>query len=191
MNVLTIILFLTSIIFVYLYVTRRTEEKTVYLYKTNNTMAYSPTTIANYFISNHSKDGDLTAMKLLKLSYIAYGWYLALTDNKEKLINEKPVAWDLGPVFPSLYGNIKKYYKEFKIKELIPNNSDETISQKDKTFLDKIWSMYGKYDGVYLSALTHENGTPWKDVYCQGCNSILDDSSIYQHYKSRLEPING
>lgn len=151
-------------------------------------MAYSPTTIANYFVEKYARNGELTAMKLLKLSYIAYGWYLAITENKEKLINEKPVAWDLGPVFPSLYGNIKRNYKEFEIRKTIPNNSKKEISTRDKDFLDKIWSMYGKHDGIYLSALTHEEGTPWKNVYCKGCNSILEDNLIYEHYKEKLIP---
>lgn len=151
-------------------------------------MAYSPTTVANYFIKKHSKDGELTPMKLLKLTYIAYGWYLAITENTKRLLNEKPVAWDYGPVFPTLYNNIKKS-GELKIKNTLPNLlEDENISAEDEIFLDKIWSIYGKFDGVYLSALTHQKGTPWEQVYSQGSNSILSDESIYNHYKEKLNP---
>lgn len=153
-----------------------------------NVMTYSPTTVANYFIEKHSKDGELTPMKLLKLTYIAYGWYLALTKGKEKLLNEQPVAWDLGPVFPSLYSNIKKSYEKWNITKKIPTIISENIDVRDKTFLDKIWNIYGMHDGEYLSALTHENGTPWHEVYCKGCNSILSDESILKHYTSKLKP---
>ena len=82
----------------------------------------------------------------------------------------------------------KRNYKEFEIRKTIPNNSKKEISTRDKDFLDKIWSMYGKHDGIYLSALTHEEGTPWKNVYCKGCNSILEDNLIYEHYKEKLIP---
>jgi uncharacterized phage-associated protein len=170
--VLLIVLFLVTL--------RREEKQTV--------MSYSPTTVANYFIEKHSKDGELTPMKLLKLTYIAYGWYLAVTEKAKKLLNEQPVAWDYGPVFPSLYGNLKRV-GDLKVKDKLPNQSlGEKITSEDEKFLEKIWSIYGKFDGVYLSALTHQEGTPWKEVYCPGCNSILNDDSIYEHYKSKLTP---
>lgn len=149
-------------------------------------MPYSPTTIANYYIEKYGKGGELTPMKLLKLTYIAYGWYLAVTEGKERLTDEQPVAWDMGPVFPSLYRNIKKNYKKWNISSKIPVLVLEKIKNRDKTFLDKIWSIYGKYDGVYLSALTHEEGAPWNEVYCKGSNRQLKDETIYQHYKGKM-----
>ena len=52
-------------------------------------MAYNPTTVANYFIDKYAKVGNLTPMKIIKLTYIAYGWYLALTNKEKKLVDEK------------------------------------------------------------------------------------------------------
>jgi len=151
-------------------------------------MAYNPTTVANYFIEKYSKNGDLTPMKIIKLTYIAYGWYLALTDKQQKLIDENPIAWDFGPVFPSLYYSIKQYKKE-KITEKIPNaTKNERISNEDEQFLDKIWEVYGRFDGVYLSALTHIDGTPWKKVYRKDLNAVISDDDIFEHYK-KLKPI--
>lgn len=171
--VLLIVLFLVSL---------RKEEKLQNI----NVMSYRPTTIANYFISKYGKDGELTPMKLLKMTYIAYGFYLAITEG-EKLVDEKPVAWDLGPVFPSLYSDIKKSYEKWNITKKIPTIISENIKEQDRIFLDKIWSLYGKFNGEYLSALTHEDGTPWSEVYCKGCNSILSDESILKHYTSKLK----
>ncbi|WP_269233795.1 Panacea domain-containing protein [Flavobacterium flavigenum] len=151
-------------------------------------MAYNPTTVANYFIEKYSKNGDLTPMKIIKLTYIAYGWYLALTDKQQKLIDENPIAWDFGPVFPSLYYSIKQYKKE-KITEKIPNTTkNERISNEDEQFLDKIWEVYGRFDGVYLSALTHIDGTPWQKVYRKDLNAVISDDDIFEHYK-KLKPI--
>jgi uncharacterized phage-associated protein len=177
-------LIITVLLIVLFLVTLRKEEKLQNI----NVMSYSPTTVANYFIEKYSKEGELTPMKLLKLTYIAYGWYLAITKGEEKLLNEQPVAWDLGPVFPSLYSNIKKSYEKWKITKKIPVMISENILDRDKKFLDKIWNIYGIHDGEYLSALTHEKGTPWDEVYCKGCNSILSDESILKHYTSKLKP---
>ena len=151
-------------------------------------MSYNPTTVANYFIDKYSRIGNLTPMKIIKLTYIAYGWYLALTDKQQRLIDENPIAWDFGPVFPSLYYSIKQYKKE-KITEKIPNATrNERISSEDEQFLDKIWDVYGRFDGVYLSALTHIDGTPWQKVYRKDLNAVISDDDIFEHYK-KLKPI--
>ena len=147
-------------------------------------MAYNPTTVANYFIKKYKSD-DMTPMKVIKLTYLSYCWYLALTETK-KLLNEKAVVWDFGPVFPSLYYSIKEFGKTIITKE-IPSRVKENIEEEDRNFLDKIWSMYGKYDGVYLSALTHQIETPWQKVYCKGCNSEISDDDILEHYRSKLK----
>jgi uncharacterized phage-associated protein len=67
-----------------------------------DTNTYDPKAIANYFIARAAADGKrLTPLQLIKLVYIAHGWYLGLTG--EPLINEPPEAWQYGPVIPSLY----------------------------------------------------------------------------------------
>ena len=178
-------IYIVTIVFltVLFLVTLRKEEKQI-------VMSYSPTTVANYFIDKYSKNGNLTPMKIIKLTYVAYGWYLALTDKKSRLIDENPIAWDFGPVFPSLYYSIKQYKKEV-ITDKIPNTTkNEDITSEDKKFLDKIWELYGRFDGIYLSALTHNEGTPWKKVYCKDCNSVISDDDIFEHYKSKIKPVN-
>jgi uncharacterized phage-associated protein len=164
------------------------KETEIKLIKCQNNMSYSSTTIANYFVRNYSKYGDLTPMKLIKMTYLAYSWYLALTNGEKKLIQERLEAWDYGPVFPKLYQNIKNFGK-IKINDTIPSNTEEIIDVDDAKFLDKIWSMYGKFDGVQLSAMTHTENTPWKNSYCYGCNSEIEDEKILDHYLPKLQPI--
>jgi uncharacterized phage-associated protein len=145
---------------------------------------YSPTTIANYFIKKHCDDTQLTPMKLIKLVYIAYGWYLALSDGEE-LVDEKPQAWNLGPVMPSLYHNLK-HYGGNKVNEPIPLFKNEEISDNDVAFLNSIWNKYGKYNGIELSAITHTNGTPWSEIYPKGTNLEIPKSLILAHYKNLM-----
>src|SRR5690606_24176720 len=69
---------------------------------------YTPAHIANYFLWKAKKENiELTAMKLIKLVYVAYGWYLAFKD--EKLFDERIEAWRYGPVIPSLYHEFKRF----------------------------------------------------------------------------------
>ncbi|TXK74611.1 DUF4065 domain-containing protein [Mesonia sp. K4-1] len=151
-------------------------------------MAYSPTTIANYFIQEKAKFGKLTSMKLIKLVYLAYSWYITLNGKNKPLTLEKAQAWKYGPVFPSLYKVIKREGK-INVSEPLPNDKEETISKEDSEFLEKIWDLYGKYNGVELSAMTHAEGTPWREVYCRDCNSEIPDDSIIDHYSPKLKPV--
>ncbi len=149
-------------------------------------MSYSASTIANYFIKKYATSGELTPLKLIKLVYVSYGWYLETFENKAPLVNEKPQAWRYGPVFPSLYNNLKQHGKSF-VKEPINCFTSEVISDEDARFLDKVWEIYGQKDGIYLSALTHKDGTPWSETYPKGENLIIPDPLIKDYYKKLLE----
>ena len=72
-------------------------------------MSISAITVANFFVRKgiEEQDSGMTPMKVLKLSYIAYGWYLALYDSQ--LFNEPIQAWQYGPVIPSVYRAFKEY----------------------------------------------------------------------------------
>ncbi|THF52884.1 DUF4065 domain-containing protein [Flavobacterium supellecticarium] len=149
-------------------------------------MSYSATTIANYFIKKYATTGELTPLKLIKLVYISYGWYLETFEYKEPLVTEKPQAWRYGPVFPSLYDNLKHHGKSF-VKEPVNCHTTEVITDEDARFLDKVWEIYGQKDGIYLSALTHKDGTPWSETYPKGENLIIPDPLIKEYYKKLLE----
>ena len=125
---------------------------------------YNPVTIANYFIAQ-SKNG-LTLMQLLKLSYIAHGFKLAILDHP--LANEYAEAWKYGPVFPSIYHEFKAEIDmitepaqtfNMKTESLEVWTADFTENEKD--IMDIVVKIYGPLEGWKLSALTHAEGTPW------------------------------
>jgi len=140
-------------------------------------MCYSSITIASYFIEKSG--GRKTPMQLNKLTYIAHGWYLAIKDSP--LIVDEVQAWKYGPMIPVLY-NVFKAYKN----ECVPYKPiEETkyISPDDKVLLDKILDVYGKCEGTDLSALTHQDGTPWDTIWKKsGEFSVIPDKLIKDHY---------
>ncbi len=169
-------------------------------------MPYDPKAIANYFLSIADHKGqELTPLKLIKLVYIAHGWYLGITG--KPLINEHPEAWEYGPVIPSLYhefkifgnGAIRKRATEFvskeggewslQEKEVPPPNSKTDASICD--FLDRVWEQYSGYTGSQLSSLTHQPNTPWKQTwdhrgqYEKGVD--IPEDKIREHYQSLRE----
>ena len=135
---------------------------------------YSAKAIANYFLDKGNKDEiGVTVLKIIKLVYIAHGWYLALTD--KPLIQEQTQAWKLGPVIPELYHEFKEfgyypitryaYESEFdKVEVKFTPKGDPDIQFDMEEFLDVIWNIYKRYTAIELAAITHRKGTPWHET---------------------------
>ena len=64
-----------------------------------------------------------------------------------------------------------------------------SISEVDRKFLDRIWDVYGKYTGIQLSNMTHQENTPWDTVWNKqdGKNqkdAIIPNETIKTYYDS-------
>ncbi len=161
-------------------------------------MPYHPKYIANFFIRKGIDENNLlNPMQVIKMTYIAHGWYLALTD--KPLINELVEAWKYGPVIYSLYNNLKHYYNNPVIQEIkVDMLSYEAFEQDSETqrFLGSIWGKYKKYTGFQLSILTHAQNTPWEETikpFSQTgylpSNLIIKNDLIKKHYKDKLKAV--
>jgi uncharacterized phage-associated protein len=157
--------------------------------------------VANYFISKGVRDGvDVDQLKLQKLAYYAYCWYLA--NNDEKLFDEDIEAWDHGPVVRDLWNAFSAYGKQ-KITQFtsaIRANKDGTANlytpnldmKSDASAigaLDEIWRVYKDYDGIQLSNLSHSKGEPWQIVKSTAPNErrpIISDEIIKPIFKAKL-----
>ena len=151
--------------------------------------------VANYFVTKAINEGAiLTPMKLVKLVYVSHGWYLALYD--EPLISEAVQAWKFGPVIPTVYHGFKDYGDQQITScatEFMNYNLVVPIVKKDDTkkFLNAVWEEYKKFNGLQLSALTHQSDTPWDIVYNQQGGSkrngaIITNDLIKEHYKGKI-----
>jgi uncharacterized phage-associated protein len=153
----------------------------------------NPLAVANYFIEKSFQTGnELTPMKLVKLVYIAHGWHLALTGRP--LIDEAVQAWKYGPVINSLYHTFKAYGNdqilrmESEFKDL--HRMTPKVNESIKPFLDRIWEVYRRLNGVQLSSLTHQPNTPWYIVWHNRGGKenkavIIPNDLIQFHYKEK------
>jgi uncharacterized phage-associated protein len=152
----------------------------------------SPFSIANFFIRKSFDTGvELTPMKLIKLVYLAHGWHLGLT--KSPLLNEPVLAWRYGPVIDSLY----QYFKHFGTQQITSfaydrDKAQYQISDSDNIIpmLDRIWEVYHSYNGIQLSALTHQNGSPWAQIWNDNMqsstNKIIPNQLIQKYYEQQV-----
>lgn len=146
-------------------------------------------TVADDILKIAKRQGKtLTPMQLMKLVYIAYGWFLAMRG--EKLFYDRIEAWKYGPVIPELY-RATKHFGRAEIPFYLISNAP--VSDKlNESFLESVVENYGNYSGIALSNLTHMAGTPWQQVYKPNVLHIeIPDTLIRDHYQRGLDARRG
>lgn len=140
--------------------------------------------VSNHLIDTAAANGNtLTPMQVLKLVYISHGYRLGF--NGVPLISNRIEAWKFGPVIPDLYHAIKAQRDKPVIK--VSTNGLEPLTDGEADFINSIYNAYENLDGIQLSNLTHQDGTPWQKVYEPNMSNILiSDDMIQNHYASLL-----
>lgn len=143
--------------------------------------------IAKGFLRLADKEGDrIKPMKLLKLTYIAQGYYLGLC--AKPLFHNEIQAWRYGPVIPDLYEMIKVYNKKPVDIEIIDLHTSKKLDSFDSDFLQVIWENYKEYTGLQLSDKTHEKGSPWEKVFSKNVlNEVMSNELIKDYYSKIIE----
>ncbi|ETA49703.2 Panacea domain-containing protein [Ponticoccus alexandrii] len=159
-------------------------------------MGFHSTSVANRFLQLASAKGQkLTQMQLQKLVYIAHGWSLAILGRP--LTSDSVCAWDYGPVYPELWQSLKRYGREpvleqIKVRDFglgaFSANADQVSSANldvdTDTLVSQVFENYGQFHAFQLSAMTHENGTPWHQVYVEdgAKKGKISDEKIREHF---------
>ena len=129
------------------------------------------------------RDLPTTPMHVLKLVYLCHGWMLGWSGRP--LINEPVEAWRYGPVVPSVYHTYKSFGGE-SIELVLVDHSDG-FDDDQCLLIDAVLRAYRNYTALQLSAITHQPGTPWHQVYKGGMGegSIIPNRVIREHYERR------
>lgn len=150
---------------------------------------YKSTVLAKY-ITAYMNDMrvDINITKIQKLTYIAYGVYLAITG--ERLIDEHPQAWPYGPVFPTTRNKLLRVDLDaigFDDPDLSEIKTDEDV----KSIVGMVYDSYGSWSAYSLSEWSHKDGSPWeKTVSEQGFKwgDRIEDCHIQSYFKKKLKP---
>ena len=146
-------------------------------------MSYNPLLIANRIVEIKQR---LTIMELLKLQYIAHGYSLAILN--KPLFKGEIEAWPYGPVIRKVYNTFRNSQGiHITLPVAIANSDDEIISSDYENILQKVISIYKDKDGWELSALTHEDNSPWtKTVEAHGFYSEIPNDLTKSYYESLI-----
>jgi uncharacterized phage-associated protein len=109
-------------------------------------------------------------MKLQKLLYLLYARILSKTNFS--IFPDRFEKWEYGPVLSNIYTEFKKY-KGSPITWFACDSDGEVriVSESDDRFKEyfyDVWSRFGNYNGIYLSQLTHRDGSAWSKAEALG-----------------------
>ncbi|MCI1012241.1 DUF4065 domain-containing protein [Herbaspirillum sp. C7C2] len=132
-------------------------------------------------------------MKLQKLVFFIHAWSLVSVGSS--YVGERPEAWPYGPVFDSLYHELKNFGSS-DINTYLTQMNPQTGERQalmpiasDQAFwslLNQVWDRYGYFSALQLSALTHEPGGPWEQAR-QNNLGWLSDDAIRNHYGRQIQ----
>jgi len=142
--------------------------------------------IAKQFLKFADEEGrGLEPMKLLKLTYIAHGWYLGFYN--KPLIKNSVQAWKYGPVIPELYHVTKRFGSRNVDLETVELYSDNKLNESDQNFIKTIWNTYKNFSGLDLSSMTHMKNTPWEESFEPNLQyKTISNDVIREHYKKLI-----
>lgn len=140
--------------------------------------------IANIFIELAQKSGQrLTIMPLIKYVFFAHGWTLGITG--KPLIRHEVQAWRYGPVVPEVYYAFRpKLIIKEEARNWLMMQYHTTLESVEEEIVGKVYERYSAMEPWDLSALTHEEGSPW-DTSKKNKVLAIHDSVIREYYANK------
>lgn len=122
--------------------------------------------------------GDtISNLKLQKMMYYQQGFHLAYFGTP--LFDEDIVAWQYGPVVPSVY----KEYKSFESNSISTSKEGISLSDDEEELFNNVYEEYNQFSAVALMKMTHEE-TPWKTTEI---NSVISRDKMAAFFKTQIE----
>jgi uncharacterized phage-associated protein len=145
--------------------------------------------VATYLLQTAYRDG-LPQLKLQKLLYYCQMWYAA--HYNEPLFSDPIQAWVNGPVVPTFWN---RHRLEYWITPGSVAGDARRLSQRARHLVDGVIRVYGDYDGVQLSQMTHSE-RPWQVARASRPSSergsdVIDPLEGGRFYRDRLAIVGG
>jgi uncharacterized phage-associated protein len=128
-------------------------------------------------------------MQVMKLTYICHGFFLA---KDLDVINETPLTWIHGPIYPSIALWLSRNKGEKVSKSPYPCEQatvDQIEKGLGKDIIDMVLNHYGSWTGKQLSKWTHRPNGPWeRELFRSGrIDSLLNLNEMKNYFRSLLK----
>lgn len=149
--------------------------------------------VVDYIIGQYAdEDGSLSILKLQKLLYYVQAWHLAF--GRGPLFQGKFQAWVHGPVNRQVYDRFKDTHSLFATvgqRDIRAGFDPNKLPASARDHIDDILEAYGKFSGVQLENMTHEEA-PWLEARgslksFERCENELSEHTIQAFYAELLK----
>lgn len=135
--------------------------------------------VAKYILESQ---GEMTAMKLQKLTFYVKVW--SLVWDEVEIFKEEFHAWSNGAISPILY---ERHKGMFKVSAGFLSDADsKKLTENEKDTIHKVLEFYGKYTAQQLIDINHQE-QPWIEARgklkaMEKCNEIITTSAMCEYY---------
>lgn len=133
------------------------------------------------YLSLQSDGCPIEVTRLNKLLYFAQGH--ALAELKHALFTNQIDAWERGPVVAVVYTGFNKIVERTRKIGL----SDIHVPPEELDIILDVWNQYRDYSATELVNLTHEPGSPWREVYQSDIKNVHIPLELIQQYFNQPE----
>jgi uncharacterized phage-associated protein len=140
-------------------------------------LEYPSLHVASYIVNLCEQDGVVyNPTKVQKLLYCCYG--AALAAFGRRLCDERPRAWQYGPVFPRVFNYL---HKGQDIAALCPKLA---APEAVLSLIGDTVKVFGAYSASALSKWSHMDGSPWSYVINElhDRNGVIPDDLISDYF---------
>ncbi|QWF18146.1 Panacea domain-containing protein [Lysobacter capsici] len=137
--------------------------------------------VAQYVVERvREKRDTVTPLQLMKLVYLAHGFTLGVLGRP--LIRDEFEAWQYGPVSRDLYEATRRYRSA--PVDFVEGARSVDLDPEERSVVDQVIDYYSQFDGIRLSALTHEKDSPWDRAWSAGTgkNKLISNNLIENYY---------
>ncbi len=136
-------------------------------------------------------EGHISHLKLMKMIYLVHGFSLAV--KSKRAINthyDEVEAWELGPVIPSIYHELKrfgttKFIGKYRLKVIGEDEKVKKAVLSDTDIIkacEFVWCSFKNLTSKELVELTHKHGSPWEKAWAMGRNTRIEDAETKVYF---------
>jgi uncharacterized phage-associated protein len=144
-------------------------------------MAYKVLDVAKKIISktDSEKGETISNLKLQKMLYYMQGYFLAYFE--KPLFDDEILAWQYGPVVPSVYDKYKSNGAQ-AISLGDENNTVVTFSEEEEELFDEVYDVYSQFSAIKLMDMTHSED-PWRNTEI---NKVISKDALKSFFKNKI-----
>ncbi len=133
------------------------------------------------YLSLQSEGTTIEKTRLNKLLYFAQGH--AFSELGHEMFANEIDAWDHGPVVAVVWKGFDRIVDRTKKNGI----SDVQISPDEMDLIMDVWDQYKQLTASELVDITHQDGSPWHDIYKPNTKNLHIPKELIKQYFARPE----